>query len=98
MMVTYNLTWVKTTKIPIWCARRIESIIGVEWGQKENPNLRAHRSSGKRGLPVGNVLVTSLMSMFTVNDARCTNKLETASNSALNKEQMDLQELAYQPQ
>ena len=28
----------------------IESIIGVQWGQK-NPNPRAHRSSGKRGLP-----------------------------------------------
>ena len=27
-----------------------ESIIGVQWGQK-NPNPRAHRSSGKRGLP-----------------------------------------------
>ena len=31
-------------------ARKIESIIGVHWGQK-NPNPRAHRSSGKRGLP-----------------------------------------------
>ena len=30
--------------------RSIESIIGVQWGQK-NPNPRAHRSSGKRGLP-----------------------------------------------
>ena len=30
--------------------RKIESIIGVQWGQK-NPNPRAHRSSGKRGLP-----------------------------------------------
>ena len=29
---------------------QIESIIGVQWGQK-NPNPRAHRSSGKRGLP-----------------------------------------------
>ena len=28
---------------------QIESIIGVQWGQK-NPNPRAHRSSGKRGL------------------------------------------------
>ena len=27
-----------------------ESIIGVQWGQK-NPNPRGHRSSGKRGLP-----------------------------------------------
>ena len=33
-----------------WYVRKIESIIGVQWGQK-NPNLRAHRSSGKRGLP-----------------------------------------------
>ena len=31
-------------------ARQIEYIIGVQWGQK-NPNPRAHRSSGKRGLP-----------------------------------------------
>ena len=31
-------------------ARKIESIIGVQLGQK-NPNPRAHRSSGKRGLP-----------------------------------------------
>ena len=30
--------------------RQIESIIGVQWGQK-NPIPRAHRSSGKRGLP-----------------------------------------------
>ena len=30
--------------------RQIESIIGVQWGQK-NPNPRAHRSSGKWGLP-----------------------------------------------
>ena len=29
---------------------KIESIIGVQWGQK-NPNPKAHRSSGKRGLP-----------------------------------------------
>ena len=29
---------------------QIESIIGVQWGQK-NPTQRAHRSSGKRGLP-----------------------------------------------
>ena len=29
---------------------QIESIIGVQWGQK-NPTPRAHRSSGKRGLP-----------------------------------------------
>ena len=29
---------------------QIESIIGVQWGQK-NPNPRAHRSSGKLGLP-----------------------------------------------
>ena len=28
----------------------MESIFGVQWGQK-NPNQRAHRSSGKRGLP-----------------------------------------------
>ena len=28
---------------------QIESIIGFQWGQK-NPNPRAHRSSGKRGL------------------------------------------------
>ena len=33
-----------------WYVRKIESIIGVQWGQK-NPNPRAHRSSGKRGLP-----------------------------------------------
>ena len=32
-----------------WYVRKIESIIGVQWGQK-NPNPRAHRSSGKRGL------------------------------------------------
>ena len=31
--------------------RQIESIIGVQWGQK-NPNPRAHRSSGKRDLPM----------------------------------------------
>ena len=31
-------------------ARKIESFIGVQWGQK-NPNPRAHRSSGKRSLP-----------------------------------------------
>ena len=30
--------------------RYIDSIIGAQWGQK-NPNLRAHRSSGKRGFP-----------------------------------------------
>ena len=28
----------------------INRIIGFQWGQK-NPNPRAHRSSGKRGLP-----------------------------------------------
>ena len=28
----------------------IESIIGVQWGQK-NPNPRAHSSTGKQGLP-----------------------------------------------
>ena len=33
-----------------WYVRKIESIIGVEWRQ-ENPNPRAQRSSGKRGLP-----------------------------------------------
>ena len=33
-----------------WYVRYIESIIDVQWGQK-NPNLRAHRFSGKRGLP-----------------------------------------------
>ena len=33
-----------------WYVRKIESIIGVQWGQK-NPNPRAHRSIGKRGLP-----------------------------------------------
>ena len=33
-----------------WYVRKIESIIGVQWGQK-NPNPRAQRSSGKRGLP-----------------------------------------------
>ena len=33
-----------------WYVRKIESIIGVQWGQK-NPNPRAHRSSGKRDLP-----------------------------------------------
>ena len=33
-----------------WYVRKIESIIGVQWGQK-NPNRRVHRSSGKRGLP-----------------------------------------------
>ena len=33
-----------------WYVRKIESITGDQWGQK-NPNLRAHRSSGKRGLP-----------------------------------------------
>ena len=31
--------------------RKIESIIGVQWFQK-NPNPRAHCSSGKRGLPI----------------------------------------------
>ena len=35
---------------PIWCARKIESFIGVQWGQK-NPDLRAYCSSGKWGLP-----------------------------------------------
>ena len=33
-----------------WYVRKIESIIGVQWGEK-NPNPRAHRSSGKRGFP-----------------------------------------------
>ena len=33
-----------------WFVRKIESIIGVQWGQK-NPDRRAHCSSGKRGLP-----------------------------------------------
>ena len=33
--------------VHVW---QIESIIGVQWGQK-NPNPRAHRPSGKRGLP-----------------------------------------------
>ena len=33
-----------------WYVRKKESIIGVQWGQKY-PNPRAHRSSGKRGLP-----------------------------------------------
>ena len=32
------------------CEIKIESIIGVQWGQ-ENPNPRAHYSSGKQGLP-----------------------------------------------
>ena len=32
-----------------WYVRKIESFIGVQWGQK-NPNPRAHRSSAKRGL------------------------------------------------
>ena len=34
--------------------RERESIIGVQWGQG-NPNLRVHRSSGKRGFPTGTV-------------------------------------------
>ena len=33
-----------------WYVRKIESIIGVQCGQK-NLNPRAHRSSGKGGLP-----------------------------------------------
>ena len=33
-----------------WYRRKIESIIGVQWGQK-NPNLMAHCSSEKQGLP-----------------------------------------------
>ena len=31
--------------------RYIESFIDVQWGQ-ENPNPRAHRSSGEKGLPL----------------------------------------------
>ena len=92
---------------------QIESIIGVQWGQK-NPNPRVHRSSGKRGLPVDPrvgifleplntndqfffsytvtvrystvyLSVTSLRSMFTFNDARCTisNQLETANKQCI---------------
>ena len=100
-----------------WYVRKIESIIDVQWGQK-NPNSRAHRSSVKRGLPsfplnsgpevwdfsgttehqrsilfliyhdrmvqycvisVGDVTG----SMFTVNDARCTNQLETANEQRI---------------
>ena len=34
----------------VWYTRKIESNIGVQWGQ-ENPNPRVHRFSGKRGLP-----------------------------------------------
>ena len=121
-----------------WYVRKIESIIGVQWGQK-NPNPRAHRSSGKRGLPSSPLnggpegwdfsgttehqwsilfliyhdctvqycvflLVTSLRSMLTVNDARCKNQLETANKQRIKQWtnayfiKMDLQELAYQPQ
>ena len=42
--------------------------------------------------------------MFIVNDARCTNQLETASEQRIEQctngyfIKMDLQELAYQPQ
>ena len=32
-----------------WYVRKIEFIIGVQWGH-ENTNTRAHYSSGKRGL------------------------------------------------
>ena len=41
--------WITRSRMR-WYVRKIESIIGVQWGQK-NPNPRAHRSSGKRGLP-----------------------------------------------
>ena len=50
------------------------------------------------------MLVTSLRSMLTVNDARCTNQLETANKQRINQLtngyfiKMDLQEPAYQPQ
>ena len=37
---------------------QIESIIGVQCGQ-ENPNQRVHRSSGKRGLYLTKIYVTS---------------------------------------
>ena len=117
---------------------QIESIIGIQWGQK-NPIPRAHYSSGKRGLPSFPLnggpegwdfsgttehqwsilfliyhdrtvqysvilLVTSLRSMFTVNDARCTNQLETANKQRIKQWtngyfiKMDLHELANLPQ
>ena len=50
------------------------------------------------------LLVTSLSSMFTFNDARCTNQLETANKQRIKQWtngyfiKMDLQELACQPQ
>ena len=50
------------------------------------------------------LLVTSLRSMFTVNDARCTNQLETANKQRIKQWtngyfiKIDLQEQAYQPQ
>ena len=45
-----------------------------------------------------------MRSMFTVNDARCTNQLQTANKQRIKQWtngyfiKMDLQELAYQPQ
>ena len=36
-------------EIPVGYARKIQSIIDVQWGQ-EHPNPRVHRSSRKRGL------------------------------------------------
>ena len=92
---------------------QIESIIGVQWEQK-NPNPRAHRSSGKRGLPSlplnggpegwdfsgttehqWSILfliyhdrsvqycILSVDDVTEVDDARCTNQLETANKQCI---------------
>ena len=50
------------------------------------------------------LLVKPLRSMFTVNDARCTNQLETSNKQRIKQWtngyfiKIDLQQLAYQPQ
>ena len=67
-------------------ARKIESIIGVQWGQK-NPHKFSYTTT-VRYSTVYYLLVTLLRSMFTVNDVRCKNQLEQRINSALNNGQM----------
>ena len=62
--------------------RKRESIIGVQWGQG-NPNLRVHRSSGKRGFaefPTGTVDPRVGISRF-----HCTPMIDSISHIS-NKE------------
>ena len=53
------------------CEIKKESIIGVQWGQKD-PNQRVHHSSGKRGLPSfslnGRLEVGLFLELLNTND------------------------------